>query len=182
MSIVYTTGFSPKRYLPTLGVNVLAHEVDINGDKVHMQIFDIAGQENFSIVRKRFYLGASGALAVFDLTSQISLKALSNWITEVKQYCGEDAEILVLGIPCVLVPSPNVAENHQYYNAKSLADKGAAILIEDVKVADEMPNIVFNTLSSNDQLKKLRSNALSIAKPNAAKEIAKNAVKYAEVG
>ena len=92
------------------------------------------------------------------------------------------AEILVLGIPCVLVPSPNVAENHQYYNAKSLADKGAAILIEDAKVADELPNIVFNTLSSNNQLNKLRNNALSIAKPNAAKEIAKNAVKYAEAG
>jgi UDP-N-acetylglucosamine--N-acetylmuramyl-(pentapeptide) pyrophosphoryl-undecaprenol N-acetylglucosamine transferase len=92
------------------------------------------------------------------------------------------AEILVLGIPAVLVPSTNVAENHQYYNVKSLTDKGAAILIEDAKVADELSNIVITTLSSNDLLNNLKNNALSIAKPNAAKEIAKRAVKFAEAG
>lgn len=92
------------------------------------------------------------------------------------------AEILVLGIPCVLVPSPNVAENHQYYNAKSLTDKSAAILIEDHKVAEELPGIVINTLSSNEKLQELKTNALSIAKPNAATEIAESAVKFVEAG
>lgn len=92
------------------------------------------------------------------------------------------AEILVLGIPAVLVPSTNVAENHQYHNAKSLTDKGAAVLIEDARIAGELSDIVVSLLSSNDQLKSLKNNALSIAKPNAAEEIAKRAVNFAEVG
>ena len=47
------------------------------------------------------------------------------------------AEIIALGIPAVLVPSPNVAENHQYYNAKSLSDKNAAVLLEDRNLLDD---------------------------------------------
>jgi UDP-N-acetylglucosamine--N-acetylmuramyl-(pentapeptide) pyrophosphoryl-undecaprenol N-acetylglucosamine transferase len=90
------------------------------------------------------------------------------------------AEILVLGIPAVLVPSPNVAENHQYHNAKSLTDKGAAILIEDGNVTDDLSNIVINTLSSDEKLNELRTKALSLAKPNAVKEIAKSAITFAE--
>jgi UDP-N-acetylglucosamine--N-acetylmuramyl-(pentapeptide) pyrophosphoryl-undecaprenol N-acetylglucosamine transferase len=90
------------------------------------------------------------------------------------------AEILVLGIPAVLVPSPNVAENHQYHNAKSLTDKGAAILIEDGNVTDDLSNIVINTLSSEEKLSELKTKALSLAKTNAAKEIAKSAITFVE--
>jgi len=41
------------------------------------------------------------------------------------------AEITALGVPALLVPSPNVVDNHQYYNARLLADAGAAVLIEE---------------------------------------------------
>jgi UDP-N-acetylglucosamine--N-acetylmuramyl-(pentapeptide) pyrophosphoryl-undecaprenol N-acetylglucosamine transferase len=90
------------------------------------------------------------------------------------------AEILVLGIPAVLVPSSNVAENHQYHNAKSLTDNCAAILIEDDNVTEELSNIVINTLSSDEKLSELKTNALSLAKPNAAKDIAESAINFAE--
>ncbi|MHB1686575.1 MAG: undecaprenyldiphospho-muramoylpentapeptide beta-N-acetylglucosaminyltransferase [Ignavibacteriaceae bacterium] len=89
------------------------------------------------------------------------------------------AELLALGIPSILVPSPNVAENHQYYNAKSLSDKNAAILIEDkeikLKLVDEVLSVVFDS----KKLSELKSNALSLGKPNAADEIASRAIKYA---
>ncbi len=41
------------------------------------------------------------------------------------------AEITALGVPAILVPSPNVVGNHQYYNARLLSDKDAAVLIEE---------------------------------------------------
>ncbi len=41
------------------------------------------------------------------------------------------AEITALGVPAILVPSPNVVDNHQYYNARMLSDRGAAVLIEE---------------------------------------------------
>ena len=90
------------------------------------------------------------------------------------------AELLALGIPAILVPSPNVAENHQYFNAKSLADKKAAILIEDKNLNEELENGIYSLLNDDILLAELKKNALSIGKPDAAEIIAKNAIKYAQ--
>ncbi len=90
------------------------------------------------------------------------------------------AEILTLGIPSVLVPSPNVAGNHQYFNAKSLSENNAAILVEDCKLENLIYEIVIKTISSDEKLNELRMNAKAIAKPEAAKEIALSAIKQAE--
>ena len=90
------------------------------------------------------------------------------------------AELLNLGIPSILVPSPNVAENHQYYNAKSLCDNNAAILIEDKNLKDELVQTVLNLINSEKKLDELKSKALGLAKPDAAQIIAQNAIKFAE--
>jgi UDP-N-acetylglucosamine--N-acetylmuramyl-(pentapeptide) pyrophosphoryl-undecaprenol N-acetylglucosamine transferase len=89
------------------------------------------------------------------------------------------AELLVLGIPSVLVPSPNVAENHQYFNAKSLADENAVLLIEDKDVkkllAEQIIKIIFDT----PKLEELKNNSKKLGKPDAADIIAESAIKYA---
>ncbi len=90
------------------------------------------------------------------------------------------AELLVLGIPAVLVPSPNVAENHQYFNAKSLSENGAAILIEDKKLKNELADKIFSLSFDNEKLAELKKNALALAKPNAARVIAEKAIRLAE--
>ena len=90
------------------------------------------------------------------------------------------AEILALGIPSILVPSPNVAENHQYYNAKSLEEKNAAILIKDENLNEKLFETVINTISSEEKLSELKQNALALAKPDAAEVIASRAIKYME--
>jgi UDP-N-acetylglucosamine--N-acetylmuramyl-(pentapeptide) pyrophosphoryl-undecaprenol N-acetylglucosamine transferase len=90
------------------------------------------------------------------------------------------AELLALGIPSILVPSPNVAENHQYFNAKSLSDHSAAILIEDKNIKTALADEIISTISDEEKLKSLRLNALALAKPDAAEVIAKNAIKFAK--
>ena len=90
------------------------------------------------------------------------------------------AEILNLGIPAILVPSPNVAENHQYLNAKALSDKKAAILIEDKELKNELVKSVLETLNSESKLIELKNHELAMAKPDAAKIIAQHAIKFAE--
>ncbi len=90
------------------------------------------------------------------------------------------AELLNLGIPAILVPSPNVAENHQHFNAKALSDNQAAILIEDKDLKKSLTKNVLDTLASEKRLSDLKMNALAMAKPDAAKVIAQNAIKFAE--
>ena len=90
------------------------------------------------------------------------------------------AEILKLGVPAILVPSPNVAENHQYLNAKYLFDNGAVLLIEDSKLNSELWNVIESSIFDDNKLDELRSKALTMAKPEAASVVAESAIKLAE--
>ena len=91
------------------------------------------------------------------------------------------AELLVLGIPSVLIPSPNVAENHQYYNAKSLADENAAIIIEDKNVRNNLADIIISTIYNDKKLEDLSNNSKKLGKPDAASRIAESAIRFANV-
>ena len=88
------------------------------------------------------------------------------------------AEIIALGIAAILIPSPNVAENHQYYNAKSLSDRNAAILIEDKDLSAVFGTEVIQILNDGVKLNEIRTNASNLGRINAAKIIAENAIGY----
>ena len=90
------------------------------------------------------------------------------------------AEILFLGVPAILVPSPNVAENHQYYNAKSLADKGAAVLLEDKYLKEKFFSEVKLHLLNDSKLTEMSRIAKQLSKPDATSAIAKRAIAYAK--
>jgi UDP-N-acetylglucosamine--N-acetylmuramyl-(pentapeptide) pyrophosphoryl-undecaprenol N-acetylglucosamine transferase len=89
------------------------------------------------------------------------------------------AELLVLGIPSILIPSPNVAENHQYYNAKSLADENAATLIEDKEIQNVLADRIISLIFDQEKLKELSRNAERFSKPDAASRIAESAINFA---
>jgi UDP-N-acetylglucosamine--N-acetylmuramyl-(pentapeptide) pyrophosphoryl-undecaprenol N-acetylglucosamine transferase len=88
------------------------------------------------------------------------------------------AEIIGLGIASILIPSPNVAENHQYYNAKSLVDNKAAILIEDKEAKNVLSERVKDVIFNENILSELRANVRNLSKKNAAEIIANNAINY----
>ncbi|RKY93775.1 MAG: UDP-N-acetylglucosamine--N-acetylmuramyl-(pentapeptide) pyrophosphoryl-undecaprenol N-acetylglucosamine transferase, partial [Ignavibacteriae bacterium] len=123
----------------------------------------------------------SKSIKVFDFIEDMNYAYSATNLILARAGATTIAEILVLGIPSILVPSPNVVENHQYYNAKSLSDEGAAILIEDKEIDLKIFDEVTVTINSDKKLTELKKNALLLAKPDAAKIIAKSAIKFAEV-
>jgi UDP-N-acetylglucosamine--N-acetylmuramyl-(pentapeptide) pyrophosphoryl-undecaprenol N-acetylglucosamine transferase len=82
------------------------------------------------------------------------------------------SELCLSGNPSVLVPSPNVAEDHQTKNAMALVEKKAAILVKDADAHKTMLQTAFSILTNGKQAYALRQNILSLGKPNAAKDIA----------
>jgi UDP-N-acetylglucosamine--N-acetylmuramyl-(pentapeptide) pyrophosphoryl-undecaprenol N-acetylglucosamine transferase len=91
------------------------------------------------------------------------------------------AELSVLGIPSILIPSPHVAENHQYFNAKSLADEKAAILINDYELNSVLKNKILEVVENKELQNSLSENAKRISKPDAANTIAMSAINFALV-
>ncbi|MDD7393165.1 MAG: undecaprenyldiphospho-muramoylpentapeptide beta-N-acetylglucosaminyltransferase [Eubacteriales bacterium] len=90
-------------------------------------------------------------------------------------------EIAALGRASILVPSPNVTENHQYFNAKTFSDAGAAILLEEKDLSpeslyDAVNGVVFDT----DKLNTMERAAKSLCNEHAASDIADEIVALAE--
>ncbi len=87
------------------------------------------------------------------------------------------SEITACGKPSILIPSPNVTNNHQYHNAKAVADSGAAMLLEEKNIiADEdlFADGVLKLMEDGEKLASMSEAARRIAKLNAADLIYEN--------
>ena len=81
------------------------------------------------------------------------------------------SELIALNKPSILVPSPNVAEDHQTKNALSLSEKGAAELIKDVEATEKLLPTALEILQDPQRLGQLTDQITAFEKHDAAKEI-----------
>jgi UDP-N-acetylglucosamine--N-acetylmuramyl-(pentapeptide) pyrophosphoryl-undecaprenol N-acetylglucosamine transferase len=82
------------------------------------------------------------------------------------------SELALIGKASILVPSPNVAEDHQTKNAMSLANEGAALMIPDHETAGRLVKEALKLLDDEDQRKQLENNIRKFAHPHSAEQIA----------
>ncbi|MBP8776910.1 MAG: undecaprenyldiphospho-muramoylpentapeptide beta-N-acetylglucosaminyltransferase [Bacteroidaceae bacterium] len=92
---------------------------------------------------------------------------------------GSISEFCLLGKAVILVPSPNVAEDHQTKNAMALVKKGAAICITDKEAPIKLISEALKLIHDAERIKKLQENILTLAKPNAAATIANEVIELA---
>lgn len=83
------------------------------------------------------------------------------------------SEMCLAGKPAILVPSPNVAEDHQTKNALALVEKGAALMVKDAAARDELLWAALEVLKNKELQAQLSRNIRQLAKPDAADVIAK---------
>ena len=93
---------------------------------------------------------------------------------------GSCSEFMITGKPSVLIPSPNVAGDHQTQNAQSMVDAGASELLKDSDAVNALPELVHSLIKDQKKLKAMNQAALQLAKPNAAKMIAKEILELAK--
>lgn len=89
------------------------------------------------------------------------------------------SELCLLGKPCILVPSPNVAEDHQTKNAQALSTKDAAIFIADKEAKDKLIGVALKTVMDDAKLASLSENVKKLAFHNSADVIAEEVYKLA---
>ena len=90
------------------------------------------------------------------------------------------SEFCLIGKPVILVPSPNVAEDHQTKNALALANRDAAIYVKDAEAPSTLLELAIKTVADEQKLKSLSENVLKLALPDSADIIAKEVIKLAE--
>ncbi len=92
------------------------------------------------------------------------------------------SELCLVGKPVILVPSPNVAEDHQTKNALALVDKGAARLVRDAEAGEKMLKDALLVLESEALAFSLGESIRQLGRPNAADAIAREAIKLVDKG
>ena len=81
------------------------------------------------------------------------------------------SELALVGKPAILIPSPNVAEDHQTHNAKAVERAGGALFLADVDVAEDLHKLIFKTVKNPALLQKLSAGMLQFGQPLAAQKI-----------
>ena len=90
------------------------------------------------------------------------------------------SEFCLLGTPVILVPSPNVAEDHQTKNAMALVNRQAAPFVRDADAPQEVITLALQTVADEDKLNSLHENILKLALPNSASIIADEVIRMAK--
>ena len=93
---------------------------------------------------------------------------------------GSISEFCLLHKPVILVPSPNVAEDHQTKNALALVNKQAAIYVKDSEAETTLMDVALSTVNDEQKLKELTENIAKLALPDSASIIAQEVIKLAE--
>ena len=90
------------------------------------------------------------------------------------------SELCLLGKPSILVPSPNVAEDHQTHNAMALVKKQAAVLVKDNNAYSELIATALQLMADDQQLQELHTHILTLALPDSARMIAAEVMQLAQ--
>ena len=90
------------------------------------------------------------------------------------------SELCLLGKPAILVPSPNVAEDHQTHNAMALVHKDAAVLVRDADAQKDLVTTALSLISHNARLQTLHTHILALALPDSARLIAMEVIRLAK--
>lgn len=126
--------------------------------------------------------GCPENLVVNDFIGNMKLAYAAADLVISRAGAGSISEFCLLGKPAILVPSPNVAEDHQTKNALALVQKDAALYVKDDDARRSLLPLAINTVADHGKLESLSAHILELARPDAASRIADEVIRLAGQG
>lgn len=163
----------------TINESILQHLSDIRNSDV--QFIWQTGKVYKEAIAKR--LEGEEPLANFHVTDFISDMASAYAAADMvisRAGASSISEFCLLGMPVILVPSPNVAEDHQTKNALALVNKQAAVYVKDAEAPEKLINTALSIVNDESKLNELHQNILGMALKNSAERIAEEVLKIAK--
>lgn len=185
---VQTLGFDPSRKTVllvggslgarTINESVLQHLDLVRGSDV--QFLWQTGKYYSAEIRDRLKGEEIPNLKVTDFITDMGVAYRAADLVISRAGAGSISEFCLLGKPVILVPSPNVAEDHQTKNALALVNKHAALYVKDSEAPDKLLQLAIDTVHNASALKSLSENILKLALPDSAEIIAREVIKLSE--
>ena len=169
----------------SLGARSINEGIIANIEKIRansdIQFIWQTGKLYFEEMKKRAgELGKPDNLTITDFVSDMASALSAADIVVSRAGAGSISEFALLGKAVILVPSPNVSEDHQTKNAMALVDKDAAIYVADANVKEELIDKAVETVKDRMKIALLETNIRKMGKPDAASEIADEVLKLAD--
>ena len=186
---ISTFGLDPnKRTILILGGSLGARTINQclieNLDKVKSSGVQFIWQTGkIYIEEAKAAVAKAGELPMLHVTDFISDMATAYCAADLvisRAGAGSISEFCLLQKPVILVPSPNVAEDHQTKNALALVNKNAALYVKDIEAKDLLLDKAIEAIKQPDLLKNLSKNITELAFTDSANIIAKEVIKLAE--
>ena len=106
-------------YLTTIGVDFQDKVIQIEEQKIRLQIWDTAGQERFRNITKNYFNSSNGFLLIYDITDKASLEHLNFWVAQINLNAPEKTKCILVGNKCDLEESRQVSKEE----GKNYAEK-----------------------------------------------------------
>ena len=162
----------------TINQSIIAHLNKLIDSNV--QVIWQTGKNYLADCKKALEALPHNNIICTDFVSQMPLAyALADLVIS-RAGASSISELCLLGKPSILVPSPNVAEDHQTHNAMALVKKDAGVLVKDTDAKDQMVATALSLIHDTARLEALRANILTLALPDSAKRIAEEVMKLAQ--
>ena len=162
----------------TVNESVMAHLDTIRNSDIQF-IWQTGKYYSDEIARRLSQEEACPNLTVTDFISDMAVAYSAADLVVSRAGASSISEFCLIGKPVILVPSPNVAEDHQTKNAMALVNRQAAICIKDAEATDKLIETAITTVNNTDTLASLSENILKLALPNSADIIAQEVIKLA---
>jgi len=158
----------------TLNNSVLSHLQKI--EDADVQLIWQTGKHYYDDVRQQLNNGNSENIRVLEFLNRMDLAYAAADVIVSRAGAGTIAELCVVGKPVILVPSPNVAEDHQTKNAKALLQDEACEYVADRKAVNDLIDTALGLLNDEKKKKILSENISKLALPDADEVIAKEVI------
>lgn len=159
----------------SLGARTINESIGSNLDKFINEEVQVVWQTGKSYFEKSKNVAASFGethIKISEFIYEMNLAYAAADIVISRAGALSISELCMVGKPCILVPSPNVAEDHQTKNAMALAGIDAALMIKDSEAAERLVTEALKLLDDVSRQETYRKNIVKLAKPHAADEIA----------
>ena len=163
----------------TVNESVLGH-LDMVRDSEVQFIWQTGKYYNATIMERIAKEPKMDNLKVMDFISDMAAAYKAADLVVSRAGASSISEFCLIGKPVILVPSPNVAEDHQTKNAMALVNKDAAILVKDADAPTSLLPLAMKTVADDEKLRSLAENILKLALPDSAEIIAKEVIRMAE--
>jgi len=162
----------------TINESVLQH-LDIIKANKGVQLIWQTGKYYSQEIASRLQGETIDNLVVTDFISDMAAAYKAADLVISRAGAGSISEFCLLGKAVILVPSPNVAEDHQTKNAMALVNRQAALLVKDAEAPEKLIALAMQTVDDSTLLASLHENILKMALPDSAAIIAREVIKLA---